>query len=189
MTNATHSGPSLSFTISGGNTTDPIMAQKRRVTIQSDSEDEPPRPTQRKKQRTSAEDTNAEVEPVNNVIDEEEEQKFEREHEETFMQRIQERAEGVRKNKVIGVRLVPVSVIRVAIDVDSRVLRLWGSSKESKWLTSCVTHSSSSTLVPRLTSLSVSVFPDPLIEMLNVALNILGHNGSELGILSWLCIT
>jgi hypothetical protein len=87
------------------------MAPKRRVTIQSDSEDEPPRPTQRKKQRTSVEDTSGEVQPVNNVIDEEAEQKFEREHEETFMQRIQERVEGARKNKVIGVRLVPVSII------------------------------------------------------------------------------
>ena len=80
------------------------MAPKRRVTIQSDSEDEAPRSVQRKRQRTSAEDPEAGAEPANNVIDEEEERQFEREHEEAFMQRVQERAEDVKKHKVIGVR-------------------------------------------------------------------------------------
>ncbi|KAF9649912.1 P-loop containing nucleoside triphosphate hydrolase protein [Thelephora ganbajun] len=78
------------------------MARKRRVTSQSDSEDEAPRSTQRKRQRTSAEENAADAEPVNNVIDEEEERQFEREHEEAFMQRIQERAEDVKKHKVVG---------------------------------------------------------------------------------------
>jgi hypothetical protein len=83
------------------------MAPKRRVTIQSDSEDEAPRSTQRKRQRTSAPDTEtADAEPVDNLIDEEAELQFEREHEEAFMQRIQERAEDVKKHKVIGVRLI-----------------------------------------------------------------------------------
>ena len=82
------------------------MAPKRRVTIQSDSEDEIPRSTQHKKQRTSVEGTGATVESVNNVIDEEEERQFEREHEEVFMQRVQERAEDVKKHKVIGVRFI-----------------------------------------------------------------------------------
>ena len=80
------------------------MAPKRRVTIQSDSEDEAPRSTQRKRQRTSAEETEAGAEPANNVINEEEEQQFEREHEEAFMQRVQERADDVKKLKVVGVR-------------------------------------------------------------------------------------
>jgi hypothetical protein len=83
------------------------MAPKRRVTIQSDSEDEAPRSTQRKRQRTSVPDTEAEAEPVNNAIDEEEERQFEREHEEAFMQRVQERAEDVKKHKVTGVRFIP----------------------------------------------------------------------------------
>jgi len=82
------------------------MAPKRRVTIQSDSEDEAPRSTQRKRQRTSAEETAAGEEPVDNLIDEEEEQQFEREHEEAFMQRVQERAEDVKKLKVVGVRFI-----------------------------------------------------------------------------------
>ena len=83
------------------------MAPKRRVTTQSDSEDEAPRSTQRKRQRTSVPDTEAaDTEPVDNVIDAEAELQFEREHEETFMQRIQERAEDVKKHKVIGVRLI-----------------------------------------------------------------------------------
>lgn len=80
------------------------MAPKRRVTIQSDSEDEAPRSTQRKRQRTTAEETEAGPEPSDNVINEEEEQQFEREHEEAFMQRVQERAEDVKKLKVVGVR-------------------------------------------------------------------------------------
>lgn len=83
------------------------MAPKRRVTIQSDSEDEAPRSTQHKRQRTSAEDAEAAVDPVNNGIDEEEERQFEREHEEAFMQRVQERADDVKKQKVVGVRLIP----------------------------------------------------------------------------------
>ena len=83
------------------------MAPKRRVAIQSDSEDEAPRSTQRKRQRTSVEDTEAEVEPVHNDIDEEAERQFEREHEEAFMQRVQERAEDVKKHKVVGVRFIP----------------------------------------------------------------------------------
>ncbi|KAF9777990.1 P-loop containing nucleoside triphosphate hydrolase protein [Thelephora terrestris] len=78
------------------------MAPKRRVTIQSDSEDEAPRSTQRKRQRTSVEDTEAEVQPVDNAIDQEQELQFEREHEEAFMQRVQERADDVKKHKVIG---------------------------------------------------------------------------------------
>jgi len=82
------------------------MVQKRRVTIQSDSEEESSRSTQRKKQRTSVEDTEANVEPVNDVIDEEVEREFEREHEEAFMQRVQERADGVKKHKVIGVSFI-----------------------------------------------------------------------------------
>ena len=82
------------------------MAPKRRVTIQSDSEDEAPRSTQRKRQRTTAAETEAGAEPVNNVIDEEEERQFEREHEEAFMQRVQERADDVKKYKVIGVRFI-----------------------------------------------------------------------------------
>ena len=83
------------------------MAPKRRVTIQSDSEDEAPRSTQRKRQRTSVEEPGADVEPTNNIVDEEEERQFEREHEEAFMQRVQERAEDVKKQKVIGVRFIP----------------------------------------------------------------------------------
>lgn len=82
------------------------MAPKRRVTIQSDSEDEAPRSTQHKRQRTSVEDSEAATEPVNNVIDEEEERQFEREHEEAFMQRVQKRADDVKKHKVVGVRLI-----------------------------------------------------------------------------------
>ena len=82
------------------------MAPKRRVTIQSDSEDEAPRSTQHKRRRTSVEDTEANVEPVNNVINEDEERQFEREHEEAFMQRVQERAEDVKKHKVVGVRSI-----------------------------------------------------------------------------------
>lgn len=82
------------------------MAPKRRVTLQSDSEDEAPRSTQRKRQRTDVEDAEADVEPVNNIIDEEQERQFEREHEEAFMQRVQERAEDVKKHKVIGVRYI-----------------------------------------------------------------------------------
>jgi len=85
------------------------MAPKRRVTIQSDSEDEAPRSTQRKRQRTTAADTEADAEPADNVIDEEEELQFEREHEEAFMQRVQERAEDVKKHKVVGVRFTPRS--------------------------------------------------------------------------------
>lgn len=80
------------------------MAPKRRVTIQSDSEDEAPRSTQRKRQRTSAVETETNTEPANNGIDEKEEQQFEREHEEAFMQRVQERADDVKKLKVVGVR-------------------------------------------------------------------------------------
>lgn len=83
------------------------MAPKRRVENQSDSEDEALQPTQHKRQRTSAEDAEAAAEPVNNAIDEEEERRFEREHEEAFMQRVQERADDVKKHKVIGVRSVP----------------------------------------------------------------------------------
>ena len=83
------------------------MAPKRRVTIQSDSEDEAPRSTQRKRQRTSPADAEADAEPTNNLIDEEVERQFEREHEEAFMQRVQERAEDVKKQKVIGVRFIP----------------------------------------------------------------------------------
>lgn len=83
------------------------MAPKRRVTIQSDSEDEAPRPTQRKRQRTGFEEPEVDVEPTNNVVDEEEERQFEREHEEAFMQRVQERAEDVKKQKVVGVRFIP----------------------------------------------------------------------------------
>lgn len=83
------------------------MAPKRRVTIQSDSEDEAPRPTQRKRRRTSVEEPGADAEPTNNIVDEEEERQFEREHEEAFMQRVQERAEDVKKHKVVGVRFIP----------------------------------------------------------------------------------
>lgn len=83
------------------------MAPKRRVSIQSDSEDEAPRSTQRKRQRTSVPDTEAaDTEPADNIVDEEAELQFEREHEEAFMQRIQERAEDVKKHKVIGVCLI-----------------------------------------------------------------------------------
>lgn len=82
------------------------MAQKkRRVSTQSDSEDEPPRSTHRKKQRTSNEVVEANVEPVNG-IDEEVERQFEREHEEAFMQRVQARADDVKKHKTIGVRFI-----------------------------------------------------------------------------------
>ena len=88
------------------------MAPKRRVTIQSDSEDEAPRSTQRKRQRTSPEDTDAGAEPGNNVVDEEEELQFEREHEEAFMQRVQERADDVKKHKVIGVCFVADSDLK-----------------------------------------------------------------------------
>jgi hypothetical protein len=105
VTDAPRSSSRASFTtIYIKRATDRAMAPKRRVTIQSDSEDEAPRSTQRKRQRTSAEDTEAGVEPVNNLIDEEVERQFEREHEEAFMQRVQERAEDVKKHKVIGVR-------------------------------------------------------------------------------------
>ena len=80
------------------------MAPKRRVAIQSDSEEEIPRSTQHKRQRRSDEDAAvATVEPVSNVIDEEEEREFEREHEEAFMQRVQERADDVRGRRVVGV--------------------------------------------------------------------------------------
>jgi hypothetical protein len=109
VTDAFHSDPALFLTIHIDNTADRAMAPKRRVASQSDSEDEAPRPTQRKRQRTSAADPAADVEPVDNTIDEEEERQFEREHEEAFMQRVQERAEDVKKHKVIGVRFIPGS--------------------------------------------------------------------------------
>lgn len=105
LTDATHCpDPALPLTIHIENTANRAMAPKRRVTIQSDSEDEAPRATQRKRQRTSAEETETGAESTNNAIDEEEEREFEREHEEAFMQRIQERADDVKKHKVIGVR-------------------------------------------------------------------------------------